>query len=66
MKDITKNITIDNIDLSANELERYSRHLVIHEVGKAGQLKLKAASVLIPGAGGLGSPISMYLAAAGV
>lgn len=66
MKDITENITIDNIELSANELERYSRHLVIPEVGKAGQLKLKSASVLILGAGGLGSPISMYLAAAGV
>jgi len=59
MKDITENITIDNIELTANELQRYSRHLVIPEVGKAGQLKLKAASVLILGAGGLGTPISM-------
>lgn len=66
MKDITENITLDNIELTANELERYRRHLVIPEVGKTGQLKLKAASVLILGAGGLGSPISMYLAAAGV
>ncbi len=66
MKDIPESITIDNIELTANELERYSRHLVIPEVGKAGQLKLKAASILVLGAGGLGSPISMYLAAAGV
>ena len=66
MKDNTENITIDNIELTASELERYSRHLVIPEVGKAGQLKLKAANVLVLGAGGLGSPISMYLAAAGV
>jgi adenylyltransferase/sulfurtransferase len=48
------------------ELERYSRHIVIPEVGLEGQKKLKQAKVLIIGAGGLGSPISMYLAAAGV
>lgn len=56
----------ENTSLSDNEMERYSRHLVIPEVGKAGQLKLKKAKVLVIGAGGLGSPISIYLAAAGV
>ncbi len=52
--------------LTPKEIERYSRHLVIPEVGIEGQLKLKSAKVLILGAGGLGSPIGMYLAAAGV
>ncbi len=53
-------------DLTREELLRYSRHLMIPEVGLDGQRKLKAASVLIVGTGGLGSPISLYLAAAGV
>ncbi len=53
-------------DLSREELGRYSRHLVLPEVGLAGQRKLKAASVLLVGAGGLGSPLGLYLAAAGV
>ena len=48
------------------EIERYKRHLVLREVGGAGQQRLKAASVLLIGAGGLGSPLAMYLAAAGV
>jgi len=52
--------------LTALEIERYKRHLVLHEVGGQGQQKLKAARVLVIGAGGLGSPLLMYLAAAGV
>lgn len=53
-------------DLSTDELCRYARHLAIPEFGIEGQRKLKAARVLCIGAGGLGSPITMYLAAAGV
>ena len=52
--------------LSPDELERYARHIVLHEVGGPGQQALKEASVLVIGAGGLGSPALMYLAAAGV
>jgi sulfur-carrier protein adenylyltransferase/sulfurtransferase len=52
--------------LSHEEIRRYSRHLIMPEVGMAGQKKLKAGSVLLVGAGGLGSPLAMYLAAAGV
>jgi adenylyltransferase/sulfurtransferase len=52
--------------LSHDEILRYSRHLLIPEVGLAGQQKLKAASALVIGTGGLGSPVSLYLAAAGV
>lgn len=52
--------------LSHEEVQRYSRHLIMPEVGMDGQKKLKAASVLLIGAGGLGSPLAMYLAAAGV
>jgi len=52
--------------LSSDEIERYRRHLVLREVGGQGQQKLKAARVLLIGAGGLGSPLVLYLAAAGV
>jgi molybdopterin/thiamine biosynthesis adenylyltransferase len=52
--------------LTPEEIERYKRHLVLREVGGQGQQKLKAAKVLVIGAGGLGSPLLMYLAAAGV
>lgn len=52
--------------LSPAELERYARHIVMQEIGGAGQQKLKAAKVLVIGAGGLGAPVLQYLAAAGV
>jgi adenylyltransferase/sulfurtransferase len=52
--------------LSPSEIRRYSRHLIMPEVGTVGQQKLKAAKVLMIGTGGLGSPLGMYLAAAGV
>ena len=55
-----------NVELSGEEIRRYSRHLIMPEVGMDGQKKLKAASVLLIGAGGLGSPLGLYLAAAGV
>jgi sulfur-carrier protein adenylyltransferase/sulfurtransferase len=54
------------VALSHEEIRRYSRHLIMPETGLAGQQKLKASSVLLIGAGGLGSPVAMYLAAAGV
>jgi len=54
------------MELSSIEIQRYKRHLLLKEVGGAGQQKLKNARVLVIGAGGLGSPLLMYLAAAGV
>ena len=60
------NATASTLPLSRDEISRYSRHLIIPEVGMEGQLKLKSGKVLAIGAGGLGSPLSLYLAAAGV
>src|SRR5512147_2899759 len=57
---------LPNSSLSSSEILRYSRHLIMPEVGMQGQLKLKAGKVLTIGAGGLGSPLALYLAAAGV
>src|SRR4051794_22027064 len=54
------------MELTNDEIRRYSRHLILPEVGMAGQKKIRATSVLCIGAGGLGSPIAMYLAAAGI
>jgi adenylyltransferase/sulfurtransferase len=54
------------VELTKDEVLRYSRHLIIPEVGVEGQLKLKQAKVLLVGAGGLGAPLGLYLAAAGV
>jgi sulfur-carrier protein adenylyltransferase/sulfurtransferase len=56
----------DEVVFSKQEIQRYSRHLIMPEVGMEGQARLKKASVLMIGAGGLGAPMSMYLAAAGV
>ena len=54
------------MQLSNEEIRRYSRHLILPEVGLAGQKKICSTTVLCIGAGGLGSPIAMYLAAAGI
>src|SRR5579859_5780198 len=54
------------INLSQPEVARYSRHLIMPEVGMDGQKRLRAASVLLIGAGGLGSPLGLYLAAVGI
>jgi adenylyltransferase/sulfurtransferase len=59
-------IAPETVQLSHEEIRRYSRHLIMPEVGIQGQRKLKAASVLLIGTGGLGSPLSLYLTAAGV
>ncbi len=60
------NPNLNEIQLSKEEYDRYSRHLILPEVGLEGQKRLKAASVLCIGTGGLGSPLLLYLAAAGV
>lgn len=60
------NLNLDSVQLQPEEYERYSRHLILPEVGLEGQRRLKAASVLCVGTGGLGSPLLLYLAAAGV
>src|SRR5438094_695192 len=56
----------ERVELSPQEITRYSRHLIMPEVGMEGQKRLKASRVLLIGAGGLGSPLGLYLAAAGV
>jgi len=60
------NPNLDDIQLNREEYERFSRHLILPEVGLDGQKRLKAASVLCIGTGGLGSPLLLYLAAAGI
>jgi len=60
------NPNLEEIQLTKEEYERYSRHLILPEVGLEGQKRLKAASVLCIGSGGLGSPLLLYLAAAGI
>ncbi|HTL89018.1 MAG TPA: ThiF family adenylyltransferase, partial [Leptolyngbya sp.] len=60
------NPDLDAIQLTNDDYARYSRHIILPEVGLDGQKKLKAASVLCVGTGGLGSPLLLYLAAAGI
>lgn len=60
------NPNLDEIQLTKDDYERYSRHLILPEVGLEGQKRLKAATVLCIGTGGLGSPLLLYLAAAGI
>jgi len=62
----TETLSNQEVKLSKDEIARYSRHLIMPEVGMEGQLKLKNAKVLLIGTGGLGAPLGLYLAAAGV
>ena len=66
MRELINQAALADMTLSHEEVQRYSRHLIMPEVGAEGQKKLKASSVLLIGAGGLGSPLGMYLAAAGI
>ena len=63
---ISNGSSAPNINLSPEEVTRYSRHIIMSQVGPAGQRKLKNSRVLVVGAGGLGGPVSIYLALAGV
>ena len=63
---IMLNPNLEAIELNNEEYQRYSRHIILPEVGLDGQKRLKAASVLCIGSGGLGSPLLLYLAAAGI
>src|ERR1700733_1163921 len=56
----------EEVTLGKDEILRYSRHLIMPEVGMEGQLKLKKASVLLVGTGGLGAPLALYLTASGI
>ena len=59
-------MTAPDSPLSSEEIERYARHIILAELGGAGQQKLKRSKVLVIGAGGLGAPLLSYLAAAGI
>ena len=66
MNSIIDTSRLERIEFSNDEIARYSRHLIMPEVTLEGQKRLKAASILCIGTGGLGSPIALYLAAAGI